>query len=77
MQKAAINAIHKQDLDEYLVSLGIKDRLESGAMSCGVCGDRVDKNNIGTIYPFENEIKVSCDKPSCHFKVLEIVKEKP
>jgi hypothetical protein len=77
MQKAEINAVHKQDLDRYLDSLGIKEQVASGTLLCTVCEERIYKTNIGAIYPFQNEIKVSCNKPACHLKVLEIVKEKP
>ena len=70
MRKVAnMKAIYDSDLQELLQNLGILDKLIAGELSCAVCGCPVDLDNLGAIFPLENDIGVSCDNNRCLRKI--------
>lgn len=60
-----VKAVHDSDLEQLLKKLGIFDDLIAGKLNCIVCGRLVDLDNLGTIFPRDNEICVSCDNSRC------------
>ena len=64
-KRVEVKAVYEQDLEQVLATLGILDKLIAGEISCIVCGCRVDLDNLGTIFPSEDEIGVSCDNDRC------------
>jgi hypothetical protein len=64
-KKVEVKAIYDKDLEQILNNLGILDLLIGGEINCAVCGCSVDLENLGAIFPYEDEIKVSCDNNKC------------
>ncbi len=62
---ATVKAIYDSDLDQLLTNLGMLDKLIAGELRCAVCGCQVDLDNLGTIFPNGDELRVSCDNPRC------------
>lgn len=60
-----VKAVHDSDLEQLLKKLGIFDDITAGKLNCAVCGCPVDLDNLGTIFPRDNEICVSCDSSRC------------
>lgn len=64
-EKVEVKAVYDQDLKQVLAKLGILDKLIAGEMNCAVCRCEVDLDNLGTIFPEGDEVKVSCDNNRC------------
>lgn len=60
-----VKAVYEEDWKNYLESLGIYEEVRSGEQECAICGDQVSLDNIGTVYPHDKQILVSCDKSTC------------
>ncbi|MCH8888882.1 hypothetical protein IID26_00430, partial [Patescibacteria group bacterium] len=46
IEKKNIYAVYEDDLDDLLVSTGIKDNIESGVEVCFVCGNKMDYDGL-------------------------------
>jgi len=71
MKKQIIKALHETDLDEFLKSLGFLDSLLNEQLSCSICGNTINKENLTCIYPAGSDIGFCCDKLSCYEEVLK------
>lgn len=60
-----VKAVHDSDLENLLKSLGMLDGFVAGKFKCAVCGCPVDLDNLGSIFPQDGEIGVSCDNSKC------------
>ena len=64
-ERATVRAVWDSDLAGLLSSLGLSDAVDEGTLHCEVCDRKVNLENLGTIFTYGNEIKVSCDRTSC------------
>ncbi|NQT31910.1 MAG: hypothetical protein HQ588_06205 [Deltaproteobacteria bacterium] len=64
-KRVEIKAIYDQDLEQVLMNLGILDKLIAGEINCAVCDCSVGLDNLGSIFPSGNDIRVSCDSDKC------------
>jgi len=64
-KRIEVKAVYDQDLEQVLKNLGILDKLVAGELNCVVCGCEVDLDNLGAIFPEDNEVGVSCDNNRC------------
>ena len=64
-KRVELKAIYDQDLEQVLVNLGILDELVAGELTCSICGGKVDLDNLGTIFPDDEKVGVSCDNDRC------------
>ena len=69
--KRKIHAVADSHLDGLLESLGLVEALESGSLSCSICGNTLTLDNIGCIYPKERETKLCCDNLRCLQKAID------
>ena len=69
LKKKAINAVHDNDLESYLSSLGILDEIRQEQKFCLFCDIKIDLTNIGAVVPKEDSIHLVCDKSSCLIKL--------
>ena len=60
-----VKAVHDSDLERILKNLGIFDAIVAARVACAVCGRQVTLNNLGTVFPKEGAVHVSCDSPHC------------
>ena len=65
VKTTGVTAVHDSDLQQLLQGLGILDDLVEGKFQCAVCGCPVDLDNLGSIFPHDNQIHVSCDNNKC------------
>jgi len=63
--KVEVKAVYDGDLEQVLADLGILDKLIAGDLNCAVCACQVDLDNLGTIFPDGDEVRVSCDNDRC------------
>lgn len=60
-----LKAVHDDDLEAFLRSLGMLGNINAGKVRCSVCGTLITTENLGALYPSSGAIKVLCDLPSC------------
>ena len=60
-----VRAVHEDDLEGLLRSLGILQPLLAGTLQCAVCGKVVTMSAVGCILPQQDKVVVSCDSPEC------------
>lgn len=63
--KGVINAVSDSNLDELIASLGLREDLANGKIFCHCCGKNLSRDNVGCIYPINNEIRLCCDTLEC------------
>ena len=64
-KRVEVKAVYDQHLEQVLKNLGILDKLIAGELNCEVCGCQVDLDNLGTIFPDDDKVGVSCDNSRC------------
>lgn len=69
--KNEILAVHEQDLDSFLASLGLLEAFKNQELKCAVCGSVITKDNFHCVYPDNGEIKVCCSLLDCYKTVLK------
>lgn len=67
-----IKGIYDPDLERVLRQLAIYDELLSGKMRCAVCRNEVTLENLGAVFPRENQICATCDSPHCIHTVTAV-----
>ena len=60
-----LRAVHDDDLDEFLESLGILKAIDAGRVTCRFCGDAVSQANLHAVFPFQGSVETTCDRPAC------------
>ena len=66
-----LKAVHDQDLEQFLVSLGLFSKVKNGMERCLVCGCPITLDNLGCVFPYEGEIKLCCGQLSCYNDVTK------
>ena len=64
-KRVEVKAIYDKDLEQVLANLGVLDKIIAGEINCAVCGCQVDLDNLGSVFPEGNEIRVTCDNNRC------------
>jgi len=65
LDRENIRAVHEDDLQSYLAGLGLLDYIRSGTAKCSHCASPVTMDNLGGLFPAEEDIVPVCDRPSC------------
>lgn len=65
IEREVISAVHDNDLQEYLSSIGILRKLELNEYHCAFCEAIVNLENIGAVFSKDGEIYVTCEQPKC------------
>lgn len=60
-----IHAVHDDDLEEFLDSINLLEKFNSGQIKCSLCMATITRKNLYSIYPDSGDIKFSCNKPDC------------
>jgi hypothetical protein len=68
MQDFEINAIHENELEEFLENIGILEDIKKGKIKCNFCKQIVKLDNFYSVYPKNNRIYVCCEKTQCRIK---------
>ena len=65
LQREKVKAVHDNDLEQFLSSIGVLDQIKEGYHYCIVCNTQITLENLGAIFPKDNKINFVCDRPSC------------
>ncbi len=65
-RKHTIRAVMDEDLEAFLESLGLLYPMEQEMLRCGFCGEVVRRDNLLSVYPENDEIRVCCTSPQCY-----------
>ena len=69
LQKEIVKAVHDNDLETFLSSLGILKGVTEGVYRCAVCSKPVNLENLGAVSPREGKIEVICDASHCMSRI--------
>ena len=70
--KNSILGLPSDAVEEILEKLHILENIQNGEMKCIICDNNLTIENIGIIYPHENEMTLSCDSLLCINKMSEL-----
>jgi hypothetical protein len=76
MPEDALQAVHDDDLMTYMNSLGIRKDFENGSLTCRICGDVINMDNLHAFLPDSGQIRVFCSKPDCIKKLMQLLSER-
>lgn len=65
MKNNRLQAVHDDDLDVLLTSLGLRDKINAEQCFCQFCNKVITFANLGAIIPWNGEITFSCDSLRC------------
>ena len=74
-RRSKILAICDDNIEKWLASLGILDRVKGGKIKCFVCKGDIDINNVQFVSRVKGEIVLVCDKPECIYHFTEEYKK--
>ncbi len=72
MNDNQLKAVHDDDLETLLTSLGYIELVKSGNCKCIFCNDVINLESLGSIIPKDGEIQFSCNKIDCYNKLTKI-----
>ena len=70
-----IHAIHDDDLENFLNSLGLLNSINNGDLKCKFCNEIITLNSLHSIFPDSGELKLVCNKNQCIQEFLEYWKK--
>ena len=63
IHKTTINAVHDNDLMRLLGNLGLSEKLKAGELKCKFTKAIITFDNLYSIFPEGDTIKLVCDSP--------------
>jgi hypothetical protein len=73
-QRDKLSAVHDNDLEEFLSSIGVLNQIVDGHYNCIICNINITLENLGAIYPKDNKINFICDRLSC-LDQIDLIRE--
>ena len=70
-----IAAVHDDDLEPFLASLGLMHDLRTGRLKCKFCGDTLQLESLQAVFPDSGSISLVCTKDSCELAFLDYYRE--
>lgn len=70
-----LKAVHEDELEKYLSSLGVLEDLIEGKFKCRYCEIKISLDNFLCIFPIGDEIAMSCENIKCYQFALKESKE--
>jgi hypothetical protein len=64
-KRSKLLAVCDEDIEGWLASLGILDRVKDGKMQCFICKGEINISNIQIVSRVKGEIVLVCDKAEC------------
>lgn len=58
-------AVYEDDLETFLQSIGLKQKVMNGEENCGFCGSKVEYQDFQAIFKIKDEYKIVCSKQTC------------
>ncbi len=75
LEKQSVKAVHDDDLDALLESLGVRSRFLNGEITCKFCRGIVTKENLHSLFPQSGDIKFVCDRRECVEELTSLLRE--
>lgn len=72
MKQGEIQAVHDDDLEMFLKSIGEYERVASGEVKCHFCGCVVNLDNLECIFPYEGDVSYCCSNTVCYEKLIAL-----
>ena len=73
--KEKIRAVHDQDLEKLLESLGILPKFKHGELKCKFCHTTITFDNLHSFFPQSADIKLVCDSSKCVRTLSKLLRE--
>lgn len=74
--RTKLNTVYDNDLEELLIKLNLYDNIKAGKIKCKFTGEIITLDNLHSIFPEENTIKVVCDSPNAIKLLSEYINDK-
>ena len=71
MQNSSLKAVHDDDLESLLNSLGYLEKVHNGNCTCNFCGNTITIENLGAIFPLCGKVCFSCGDALCMKQLVE------
>ena len=72
----SLNAVHVDDLDNFLDAVGLLTGFKAKALKCKFCKNVVTKENIYSVISDSNQYKLVCSKAQCVAALMDFIAEK-
>lgn len=70
MNKGEIKAVHDDDLQVFLKSLGVYDDVQNRKYQCHYCGKIIDLDNLQCVFPHDGKVCFCCAEEECYRMML-------
>ncbi len=74
--KSNLKAVYDDNLEAFLSKLNLLDKIKDGQIRCKFTNEVISIENLHSIFPEENTIKVVCDSPEAIKLLSEYINEK-
>ena len=74
--EGTLKVIHDDKIKSLLENLGLSTQIEKGEMKCKFCKTVITYDNINSIFPESDTIKISCNTPVCILNLTTYINEK-
>lgn len=71
MKDNHLQAVHDDDLNALLSSLGVYEKVCDGQYACPFCKKKITFENLGAIIPINGKIAFSCNSQACLNSMVE------
>jgi hypothetical protein len=75
MSKTTITAVHDKDLLELIDKFGLTEKLNNGLLKCKFTETIITFDNLYSIFPESNNIRIVCDQPEAIKLFAEYINE--
>lgn len=70
VEKDEMQAVHNDDLETFLKSLGVYESVVAGTEVCFCCGKIINLDNLQCIFPVDKDIKFCCSEEICYRELV-------
>ncbi len=70
MKEGRIRAVHDDDLERFLSSLGCLETVRLGQAVCHFCGQPVNLDNLECVFPHEGDVAFCCSASQCYSQLM-------
>lgn len=74
VQRESITAVHDDDLEVFLTSIGSIHDIKAGKIKCKFCRDVISLETLQAVIPESGSINYICNKPLCLQDLMKYTK---
>lgn len=74
--RTKLNTVYDSDLEQLLIKLNLYDKIKERKIKCKFTDEIITLENLHSIFPEENTIKVVCDSPNAIKLLSEYINDK-